>query len=187
MSGHFGPMAQPPYDRTGIVTRTTRHRGSSEPSSGAGPVSATPEPGFVALGADRDLRSYLELGALPTAVPCARWKAKEMLWEWGLAQQGELEEVTELLVSELMTNALETTVRHNLDTPIRFRLASNRRLVLIEVWDGDATPPPAATAPQPPDAVGGRGLLLVDTLSARWGCYSLRRWGGKVVWAEVAP
>src|SRR4249920_695233 len=30
------------------------------------------------------LRSYLELGALPTAVPCARLHARHLLWEWGL-------------------------------------------------------------------------------------------------------
>jgi len=29
------------------------------------------------------LRSYLELGALPSAVPCARLHAKQVLWEWG--------------------------------------------------------------------------------------------------------
>ena len=30
------------------------------------------------------LRSYLELGALPTAVPCARLHARHLVWEWGL-------------------------------------------------------------------------------------------------------
>ena len=44
------------------------------------------------------LRSYLELGALPTAVPCARLHARHLLWEWGL---NGLAADTELLVSEL--------------------------------------------------------------------------------------
>jgi hypothetical protein len=30
------------------------------------------------------LRSSLELGALPTAVPCARLHARHLVWEWGL-------------------------------------------------------------------------------------------------------
>ena len=48
------------------------------------------------------LCSYLELGALPTAVPCARLHARHLLWEWGL---NGLAADTELLVSELVTNA----------------------------------------------------------------------------------
>jgi hypothetical protein len=34
-------------------------------------------------GASWPLRSHLELGALPSAVPCARLHAKHVLWEWG--------------------------------------------------------------------------------------------------------
>jgi hypothetical protein len=43
------------------------------------------------------LRSYLELGALPSAVPCARLHAKQVLWEWGL---DALAEAVELVVSD---------------------------------------------------------------------------------------
>jgi hypothetical protein len=50
------------------------------------------------------LRSYLELGALPTAVPCARLHARHLLWEWGL---NGLAADAELLVSELVTNAVK--------------------------------------------------------------------------------
>jgi len=50
------------------------------------------------------LRSYLELGALPTAVPCARLHARQLVWEWGL---DGLAESSELLVSELVTNAVQ--------------------------------------------------------------------------------
>jgi anti-sigma regulatory factor (Ser/Thr protein kinase) len=135
--------------------------------------------------ADWPLASFLELAALETAVPCARRHTLALLKEWGLGGQTELVEVTELLVSELMTNAYETTDFHGIDTPIRLRLASNRRLVLIEVWDGNSTPPPSVTALPSPDTIGGRGLFLVDTLSARWDWYTLSRFGGKVVWAEI--
>lgn len=176
MSGH-----------TDAVYRSAQARWcSSELRSGVDVVSQA-ETGFIPPSTAWPLRSYLELGALPGAVPCARLRTHHLLREWGLAQLGELEEVTELLVSELMTNALETTVERKLDSPIRLRLSSNHALVLIEVWDGDVTPPPAATTPSPPDAVSGRGLFLVDALSTRWSWYSLRTVPGKVVWAEVAP
>ena len=42
-------------------------------------------------------RSSLLLGALPSAVPCARLHARQVLWEWGLS---EVAEIAELLLSE---------------------------------------------------------------------------------------
>jgi hypothetical protein len=48
------------------------------------------------------LHSRLEFGALDTAPACARKHARLVLSEWGLAP---LADTTELLVSELVTNA----------------------------------------------------------------------------------
>jgi anti-sigma regulatory factor (Ser/Thr protein kinase) len=131
-------------------------------------------------------RTFLELGALPTAVPCARLHTRQLLWEWGLVR---LAEVSEAVVSELVTNALETTIRHQLESPIRLRLSSNGQQALVEVWDAKSPPPqlPALDLDNLPPAMGesGRGLFLVAALSARWGCYTANH-GGKVVWAEVA-
>ena len=99
---------------------------------------------------------------------------------------GELAEVSEAVVSELVTNAYETTIRNQLPSPIRLRLSSNGQQSLIEVWDADPTPPrpPALDINNLPlaHAEGGRGLLLVAALSERWSCYRLSQ-GGKVVWA----
>lgn len=50
------------------------------------------------------LQSYLELGALPGAVPSARLHARLVVCEWGLH---ELAETTELIASELTTNAVQ--------------------------------------------------------------------------------
>lgn len=98
----------------------------------------------------------------------------------------ELTAVTELLVSELITNAVLAT--RALDAPLPFSvllwLHANRRRVLITVWDAD---------PQPPvlqenidrDAENGRGLMLVDTLSGHWGWYEPPVMGGKCVWCEI--
>jgi anti-sigma regulatory factor (Ser/Thr protein kinase) len=177
MSGH-----------TDAVNRTVRHQGSSEATSGVGVAPSVSAPGFMALSpAWQQFSTYLELGALPTAVPCARLHVKQVLWEWGL---GELAEVSEAVISELVTNAYETTSRHQLPTPIRLRLSSNGQQALIEVWDANPTPPrpPALNANDlPPEtAENGRGLFLVAALSERWSCYRLSQ-GGKVVWAEIVP
>ena len=83
------------------------------------------------------LRSYLELGALPTAVPCARLHASHLLWEWGL---NGLAADTELLVSELVTNAVKATAG-TATSAVRLQLSSDNARVLIEVWDADRSRP----------------------------------------------
>lgn len=133
------------------------------------------------------LRSYLELGALPSAVPCARLHARQVAWEWGLNDLGS---TIELLVSELVTNAVQTVTGGAELAFIRLRLSSDKVRLLIEVWDADPRPPVATTLTSdgvpPLDAVGGRGLFLVATLSQRWSWHPAPRWGGKVVWCELA-
>jgi anti-sigma regulatory factor (Ser/Thr protein kinase) len=169
------------------VYRVARHQGCSQATSGVGVAHPHTAPGFMPLPhAAWPLASYLELGAFPTAVGCARSHTRALLAEWGLAKQEALAADTELVVSELLTNAYQITVEHQLDTPIALRLSSNHRLMLIEVWDGDGTPPPAPSTPLPAaDTESGRGLFLVHTLSARWSWYPIRHQPGKVIWAEV--
>jgi anti-sigma regulatory factor (Ser/Thr protein kinase) len=132
------------------------------------------------------LRSYLELGVLPSAVPCARLHAKHLAWEWGL---DGLAEAIELLVSELTTNALQAVTGREQPTFIWLRLSSDQTRVLIEVWDADPRPP--VSKPLCGDGVpavdeeGGRGLFLVATLSQNWSWYPVPQRGGKVVWCEL--
>jgi anti-sigma regulatory factor (Ser/Thr protein kinase) len=127
--------------------------------------------------------STLVLGALPSAVPCARLHAKHVLGEW---QRGELVESVELIVSELVTNAIKAAraLPGPITPPVRLRLSCDRTDVVVEVWDGSAEPPVLTNASAAAD--GGRGLLLVDTLSSRWGWLFPRECGGKTVWAHVA-
>src|SRR5689334_25157325 len=96
-----------------------------------------PRAGQVMTPQQWPLRSYLELGALPTAVPCARLHARHLLWEWGL---NGLAADTELLVSELVTNAVKATAERR-QAAILLRLSSDSARVLIEVWDADPQPP----------------------------------------------
>jgi anti-sigma regulatory factor (Ser/Thr protein kinase) len=124
------------------------------------------------------LRSHLELGAFPTAVPCARLHARLVALEWGLPA---LAETTELLVSELATNAVRASA--GLVSPVvRLCLASDRRRIVIRVWDGGDQMPVRKNAE--PDSECGRGLLLVESLSTEWGSY--RKAAGKVVWAMIS-
>jgi hypothetical protein len=128
------------------------------------------------------LRTYLELAALPTAVPCARLHAKNVLHEWHI---GPLADTVELVVSEIVTNAVRasaTAAQHGIGMPTtKVWLSSDGRRVLIQVWDSDGHRP----APQRVGltAESGRGLLLVQTLSTEWGYYTPDGQAGKIVWA----
>jgi anti-sigma regulatory factor (Ser/Thr protein kinase) len=130
-------------------------------------------------------RSSLLLGALPSAVPCARLHTRQVLWEWGLS---EVAEVAELLLSELVTNAVQAARANVNDMSVNVHLSANRDRLLIEVWDGNVQPPvlhePENDFPAL-DAESGRGLFLVETLSERWGWYPTRNPEGKVTWCEL--
>jgi hypothetical protein len=121
---------------------------------------------------DWPLVTKLELGPFPSAVPCARIHARLVLLEWKL---GGLAEDAELIVSELITNAIRATSQ-----PVTLFLRSDRRALIIEVRDILSEVP----APQPHaiDAESGRGLELVTILSARWGAFHPET-GGKAIWA----
>lgn len=119
-------------------------------------------------------RSSLLLGALPSAVPCARLHARQVLWEWGLS---EVAETSELLLSELVTNAVQAARATVDDLSVNVRLFANRDRLLIEVRDSNVQPPvPRVLENGFPevDAESGRGLFLVETLSERWGWYPTR-------------
>jgi anti-sigma regulatory factor (Ser/Thr protein kinase) len=129
--------------------------------------------------------SSLLLGALPSAVPCARLHARQVLWEWGFSKVAE---TAELLLSELVTNAVQAARATVSDLPVNVRLSASRDRLLIEVWDSNVQPPlPRVLEYGFPevDAESGRGLFLVETLSERWGWYPTRNPGGKVTWCEL--
>ncbi|MER5895590.1 SpoIIE family protein phosphatase [Streptomyces sp. NPDC001876] len=103
----------------------------------------------------------------------ARELARAQLTSWDL---DDLVDTTELLVSELVTNAL----RYG-EGEIRLRLLRDRTLV-CEVWDAGLVQPRRRRARDTDE--GGRGLQLVGLLSAAWG--SRRTPRGKTVWFELA-
>ncbi|CAL9387434.1 hypothetical protein SUDANB176_01187 [Streptomyces sp. enrichment culture] len=111
------------------------------------------------------------LPADPAVVAEARRSTTRQLSRWGL---DELAFTTELIVSELVTNA----IRHAVG-PVRLRLIHERSLV-CEVFDGGTTTP-RVRHPRATDE-GGRGLLLVSQLAQRWGTRFVAE--GKIIWAE---
>jgi anti-sigma regulatory factor (Ser/Thr protein kinase) len=123
------------------------------------------------------LRSFLELGALPSAVPCARLHTRQLLWEWQLTGLGDS---AELVVSEITTNAVQISRADSRNAPVRLWLLADQARLLILVWDASPLPPVRMSTSD--DAENGRGLLLVDTLSTRWDFFAHQQ-GGKVVWA----
>jgi serine/threonine-protein kinase RsbW len=85
-------------------------------------------------------------------------------------------EAVPVVVSELVTNS----VLHA-GTPSRVVVSIDTDCVRIEVHDADPTLP-TMRAPTP-ETVTGRGLVLVDALTDRWGCAP--DGAGKVVWFEL--
>ena len=127
------------------------------------------------------LQSSLELGAFSSAVPCARLHARQMLWEWRLTG---LSDIAELLISELVTNAVQISRADGQTTPVRLWMLADRTRVLILVWDSSPLPPARMRTSEEDE--NGRGLLLVETLSTQWDWYfPPPQNGGKVVWALI--
>ncbi|WAZ19522.1 SpoIIE family protein phosphatase [Streptomyces cinnabarinus] len=101
----------------------------------------------------------------------AREKITRQLADWGL---DDLSFTTELVVSELVTNAVRYA-----GGPVGLRLIREDVLV-CEVTDPGNTQPRLRQAGSTDE--GGRGLFLVAQLTSRWGC----RYGqtGKTIWTE---
>ncbi|MEV8550043.1 SpoIIE family protein phosphatase [Streptomyces glaucescens] len=120
------------------------------------------DPGHVAV---------LDLPSDPAAVSGARDFTTRRLTAWGLE---ELAFTTELMVSELVTNA----IRYG-KGPVQLRLILQSTLT-CEVSDASSTAPHLRRARAFDE--GGRGLLLVAQLAEHWGTRHTRE--GKVIWAE---
>ncbi|MEU4895138.1 SpoIIE family protein phosphatase [Streptomyces sp. NPDC044780] len=112
-----------------------------------------------------------EFPANPTIVADARGATVRQLAAWGL---DDLTFTTELIVSELVTNAIRYA-----GGPVGLRLIRDQVLI-CEVTDPSNTQPRLRRARWTDE--GGRGLFLVAQLTTRWGSRYSR--SGKTIWAE---
>ncbi|MGP3733826.1 SpoIIE family protein phosphatase [Streptomyces sp. GDS52] len=102
----------------------------------------------------------------------ARRLARKALSRWGLE---ELTDSVELLVSEVVTNAVRYATR-----PVTLRLL---RTDVLRCEVGDDVPQLPRLRQARATDEGGRGLYLVNRLARRWGATRLST--GKVVWFEL--
>ncbi len=163
-----GHRAQPPADRVPAPAACPRQRQRQ----------ALPD-------ADAAV-SRLELAADVRAVRQARSHTRRLLAEW---RRDELSDDAELVVSELVTNAVtasrtEAGLMHRgqraAHVTLTIRLLAGH--VAIEVLDRDPSPPVLAGAEA--DCDRGRGLMIVDKLSAEWGHQPVPS-GGKIVYSII--
>ncbi|MCX5317850.1 SpoIIE family protein phosphatase [Streptomyces sp. NBC_00154] len=115
--------------------------------------------------------AHWEIPADPAAVSEARAWTTRQLTRWGL---DDLVFTTELIVSELVTNA----IRYG-RPPAELRLIRHDVLV-CEVTDSSPTQPRLRRAATTDE--GGRGLFLIAQLGARWGCRHGQ--SRKTIWSE---
>jgi anti-sigma regulatory factor (Ser/Thr protein kinase) len=116
----------------------------------------------------------LDLPAHPSSPGAARRHVRARFHTLGLA---ELSESAELLVSELVTNALL-----HAHSGVRIEVLHDDVRVRVAVHDRSSTR--VARRRLSPQATTGRGLMLVEALAADWGAETTE-WG-KVTWFDLS-
>jgi GAF domain-containing protein/anti-sigma regulatory factor (Ser/Thr protein kinase) len=122
----------------------------------------------------RPLRESWTVWRVPQAVGQARRFVRRTLRSWGVT---EGHDAVLVVVSELVTNALVHT-----DGRVRMDLTLINNRLRVAVADASPRTPVRPTSIGW-EATGGRGILLVEALSATWGTLPVS--GGKQVWAEL--
>lgn len=119
-------------------------------------------------------RVRVRLQPMVDATAAARHLVDRACRSWGIPDTADL---AELIVTELVSNA----VRHA-RTDLEVRVGLRRRLLHLSVRDGSPLLPVRGSAG---DTLSedGRGLLVVEALTHRWGCTPVP--DGKVVWATL--
>ncbi|MFI0718134.1 ATP-binding protein [Streptomyces sp. NPDC021224] len=160
------------------------------------------------ISGESPLHSRLDLASSPSAVRQGRAHVKAVLTKWGLPDDDSANAV--LVASELLTNAIMHTAQPDAQGPeeelpdeefsnglpddepadeappgkvCNLLLWYTERGLTVGVYDSDPRPPVPVDASE--DAEGGRGLLLISTLAAKWGYTPPSPTSGKLVWARL--
>ncbi len=123
----------------------------------------------------RPQRDSWTVWRLPQAVSQARRFTRRTLRAWGVPPDAI--DTALLVVSELVTNALVHT-----DGRVRLDLTRIDHRLRVAVADSSPRTPVKPTSIGW-EATGGRGILLVEAMSAAWGTVPVS--GGKQVWSEI--
>jgi anti-sigma regulatory factor (Ser/Thr protein kinase) len=122
----------------------------------------------------------LALPGTPESVPVARWHVRDALASHGL---GEYAADAEIITSELVTNAVQHVRGKGAET-IGVSLTHAGSPAVVTVVVSDSSPEGPVRRDAPADSDQGRGLQIVEALSAHWGWR--REDGGKAVFAVLA-
>jgi hypothetical protein len=195
-SGMPGPSRAPAGRRSPGVSSLPAPRQNLHPGRAAG-LSRGPAPrpvplpreapvtGLVAatgaaiISGPRTRLEYREFEPEPRAVPQARQHTRAALGGWGT---GEVADDAELIVSELVTNAVAGVADLPFADRVGLLLAADDSSLAVLVWDASTQLP--VLRPADAQASAGRGLQIIEALSTRWGCCADRT--GKVVWALLS-
>ena len=122
----------------------------------------------------------IALPGIPESVPAARLRVRAALGLYGL---GEYADDAEIITSELITNAVRHACGNDTETiGVTLTHAGNPAAVTVVVWD--SSPHGPVRCGTPAGSEQGRGLQIVEALSAHWGWR--REDGGKAVFAVLA-
>ncbi|MEU0569026.1 ATP-binding protein [Nonomuraea sp. NPDC005983] len=167
-----------PYSATAVLDHNVAHRSDRRDKAFSGyEFWDRLKAGFQRFNApweepDEQVSSWVFAGKA-SSVPRARRITRSRLAAWGL---GDRIEAAELLISELVTNALS-----HAHGPYRLTLSATDGLLRCEVSDADPTPPHLGEADL--DDEHGRGLAVLDLLACCWGSEPTSE--GKTVWFEL--
>lgn len=131
--------------------------------------------GLGAMGSEAAMRRTRTFSRDVSEIPRSRHFVAEAMEDAGAG----VSDAVLLVASELITNA----VRHGAGK-VELRVLVEPDCVRVEVLDDGSTTVRAPIENPSPSALGGRGLLLVEGVSERWGS-ELDPSGRTLVWAEL--
>lgn len=126
----------------------------------------------------RSVRHTFRLPAVDTSAAEARHRVLWQLNEWRM--HADVREAAQLVISELVTNALRHTMSETVHCEL-WRRGTALRVSVASDGPGPAgVPPPAGDEDE-----SGRGLFLVCAMAERWGVRPADAGHGHVVWADI--
>lgn len=148
----------------------------------AGYVTTNP---VAVIGEEARSRVFWQAGVELGIDPGASRAGRDLLWDQvgpllSSAHRSELLDDATLIVSEMITNAIQASASR-----VRLDIELHRDHIVLGVLDDAAGWPTPRRAP--PTATNGRGLAIIEALSGQWGVTAEAP--GKRVWARmpIAP